>query len=288
MGIYCTVFPPFLWNRVASLCLFSLGQGQVSRLSVRDLQEKCLGTSWDLLPRRNTYDIYLDYGFFIIIKGNLNQWHTPILESRVTVKLPLSGTACAVPYLQVVMIDLGLLEFFQRCLCCLMLGFFLRIPNSFPRNVSHSAPHNKSPIVRQSRFRHCLEPGPQTHLHAQLCQGAHRCLLFRCKRVYRPGQLRTIDLRRRSWYGLLWWYSCHQLNQCSRAFTESGWNISEWIIPLYSETAALLETLYQLCVNPFTPESDQCQISPPAPPEILHHTVRRAWFFIAYSDEKWL
>ena len=40
--------------------------------------------------------------------------------------------------------------------------------------------------------------------------------------------------------------------------------------------------------NPFTPESDQCQISPPAPPEILHHTVRRTWLFIAYADEKWL
>ena len=39
---------------------------------------------------------------------------------------------------------------------------------------------------------------------------------------------------------------------------------------------------------PFTPESDQCQISPPAPPEILHHTLRRTWLFIAYSDEKWL
>ena len=38
--------------------------------------------------------------------------------------------------------------------------------------------------------------------------------------------------------------------------------------------------------NPFTPESDQCQISPPAPPEILHHTVRRTWLFIAYSDER--
>ena len=33
-------------------------------------------------------------------------------------------------------------------------------------------------------------------------------------------------------------------------------------------------------------ESDQCQISPPAPPEILHHTVRRTWLFIAYSDER--
>ena len=41
-------------------------------------------------------------------------------------------------------------------------------------------------------------------------------------------------------------------------------------------------------INPFTPESDQCQIFPPAPLEILHHTVWRTWLFIAYSDEKWL
>ena len=34
-------------------------------------------------------------------------------------------------------------------------------------------------------------------------------------------------------------------------------------------------------LNPFTPESDQSQISPPAPPEILHHTVRRTWLIIA-------
>ena len=40
--------------------------------------------------------------------------------------------------------------------------------------------------------------------------------------------------------------------------------------------------------NPFTPESDQCQISPAASPEILHHTVRRTWLFIACSDERWL
>ena len=40
-------------------------------------------------------------------------------------------------------------------------------------------------------------------------------------------------------------------------------------------------------INPFIPESDQCQISPPAPPEISHHTVSRSWLFIAYSDERW-
>ena len=41
-------------------------------------------------------------------------------------------------------------------------------------------------------------------------------------------------------------------------------------------------------VNPFTPESDQCQNSPAASQEIWHYTVWRAWLFIAYSDEKWL
>ena len=35
-------------------------------------------------------------------------------------------------------------------------------------------------------------------------------------------------------------------------------------------------------LNSFTPKSDQCQISPPASPEILHHTVWRTLLFIAY------
>ena len=39
--------------------------------------------------------------------------------------------------------------------------------------------------------------------------------------------------------------------------------------------------------NPFTPKSDQFQISPAASPEILHHTVWRTWLFIAYSDERY-
>ena len=42
------------------------------------------------------------------------------------------------------------------------------------------------------------------------------------------------------------------------------------------------------CINPFTPESDQCQNSPAASQEIWHHTVWRIWLFIAYSDERWL
>ena len=39
-------------------------------------------------------------------------------------------------------------------------------------------------------------------------------------------------------------------------------------------------------INPFTPKSDQCQISPGASAEILHPTVWRTWLFIAYSDER--
>ena len=41
-------------------------------------------------------------------------------------------------------------------------------------------------------------------------------------------------------------------------------------------------------INPFTPKSDQCQISPAASPETLRHTVWRTWLFIAYSGERWL
>ena len=43
-----------------------------------------------------------------------------------------------------------------------------------------------------------------------------------------------------------------------------------------------------IAINPFTPKSDQFRISPAAPPEILHHTARRTWLFIAYLDEIWL
>ena len=43
---------------------------------------------------------------------------------------------------------------------------------------------------------------------------------------------------------------------------------------------------HDLVVSPFTPKSDQFQISPAASPEILHHTVWRTWLFIAYSDER--
>ena len=41
-------------------------------------------------------------------------------------------------------------------------------------------------------------------------------------------------------------------------------------------------------LNPYTPKSDQFQVSPAASPEVLHHTVWRTWLFIAYSAERWL
>ena len=40
--------------------------------------------------------------------------------------------------------------------------------------------------------------------------------------------------------------------------------------------------------DPVTPESDWCQNSRAASPQILHHTVWRTWLFTAYSDERWL
>ena len=59
----------------------------------------------------------------------------------------------------------------------------------------------------------------------------------------------------------------------------------------HNASHALLASL-MLCntwlLNPFTPESDQCQNSPAASQEIWLHTVWRTWLFIAYSDEKWL
>ena len=45
---------------------------------------------------------------------------------------------------------------------------------------------------------------------------------------------------------------------------------------------------YTFLFNPFTPNSDQFQISPAASPEILHHAVWRIWLFIAQSDDKLL
>ena len=48
----------------------------------------------------------------------------------------------------------------------------------------------------------------------------------------------------------------------------------------------LVSTVSEL--YPFTPKSNQCQISPTASPEIWHHTVWRMWLFIAFWDKRWL
>ena len=63
--------------------------------------------------------------------------------------------------------------------------------------------------------------------------------------------------------------SCMQRSRVEVFPCESAWNLSRDF-------------------NPFTIKSDQVQISPAASPVILHHTVWRTWFSIAYSDEKWL
>ena len=66
---------------------------------------------------------------------------------------------------------------------------------------------------------------------------------------------------------------------------ESAWTTRNFTS---NSSISMIDLHWLLTVNPFTPESDQCQISPQAPPEILHHTVRRTWLIIAYSDERWL
>ena len=67
-----------------------------------------------------------------------------------------------------------------------------------------------------------------------------------------------------------------------------------WLFTAYSYERWLYYQFWVISLNgrmyfnPFTPKSDQVQISPAASPVILHHTVWRIWLFIAYSDEKWL
>ena len=54
------------------------------------------------------------------------------------------------------------------------------------------------------------------------------------------------------------------------------------------ESLTPIKSIIQSTITPFNPKSDQCQISPAASPEILHHTLWRIWLFIAHSDERWL
>ena len=50
----------------------------------------------------------------------------------------------------------------------------------------------------------------------------------------------------------------------------------------------LTTSLIRFYLTLSTPKSDHFQFSPAALPEIVHHTVWRTWFFIAYSDKRWL
>ena len=74
------------------------------------------------------------------------------------------------------------------------------------------------------------------------------------------------------------------------------WNFCSWmngkVVGYISKTKFvwshwdIFDQTWEVIINPFTPKSDQCQIS--SSPVILHHTVRRTWLFIAYLDERWL
>ena len=84
-------------------------------------------------------------------------------------------------------------------------------------------------------------------------------------------------------------YFCHQLS-----FEADYWNTTlssmhHWDLSCKKfENLQGAESWAAVTINPFTPKSDQFQISPAALPEILHHTVWRTWLFIAYSDKRWL
>ena len=108
--------------------------------------------------------------------------------------------------------------------------------------------------------------------------------------------------RRRNCFKFSWWHEPFHSQEwsisnlpCSltRNITLAFHRFLRWkIIMLLILTNSLIHIIFELRVkggvNPFTPKSDQFQISPAASPEILHHTVWRTWLFTAYSDERWL
>ena len=83
-----------------------------------------------------------------------------------------------------------------------------------------------------------------------------------------------------------WWNAIRKINgsRCDRRpfITHSdkanAQNFSSQFFHCFSPTWSTL--------SPFTPKSDQVQISPAASPVILHHKVWRTWLFIAYSHWK--
>ena len=62
--------------------------------------------------------------------------------------------------------------------------------------------------------------------------------------------------------------------------------IKDWSSFAISVLYLRFSVQYNNYLNPFTPKSDQLQISPAASPERLHNTVWRTWLFTAYSDER--
>ena len=68
---------------------------------------------------------------------------------------------------------------------------------------------------------------------------------------------------------------------CSQGHDKRALCICVFLTPKFKRT-------FSQPFNPFTPKSDQCQISSAASPVILHRTVWGIWLFIAYSDERWL
>ena len=67
-----------------------------------------------------------------------------------------------------------------------------------------------------------------------------------------------------------------------------GDNMKEWVRFQWTVSSRIPSNKPPPSINPFTPESDQCQNSPVASQEIWHHTVWRTWLRIAYSNERWL
>ena len=60
-------------------------------------------------------------------------------------------------------------------------------------------------------------------------------------------------------------------------------NVSCCVCPITGEaTPAEHCCPYNYILNPFSPKSDQLQISPAASPQILHHPLWRTWLFIVY------
>ena len=79
-------------------------------------------------------------------------------------------------------------------------------------------------------------------------------------------------------------FAVYKHHMCSLTRSRQG-NICRLFSRLFDK-CPLVSFLHANLVNPFTPKSYHSQMSPAASPEILHHTVWRTWFLIAYSNER--